>query len=147
LRWLWQMYYNTYIIYKHFFDKTNNLSNDTLNLCFSTNGVPYFSAVYKQLEKLVRMQVRKMFLVNGIIKETYIKQFSLVILQRCRVKDTLSHNTSLFFIHCVVKLDVLCLALNALFETSIVLTKIKKISQNLFYNFFFFKAVIWERKH
>lgn len=44
------------------------------------------------------------------IKSTYINRFLLVILQQYRVKNTLLHNTSLFFIHCVVKLDVLCLA-------------------------------------
>lgn len=45
-----------------------------------------------------------------IIKDIYINRLLLVILQQYCVKDTLSHNISLFFIHCVVKLDVLCLA-------------------------------------
>jgi len=45
-----------------------------------------------------------------IIRDIYINRFLLVILQQYRVKDTLSHNTLLFFIYCVVKLGVLCLA-------------------------------------
>lgn len=79
-------------------------------LCFSTNGVPYFSAVYKQLDKLVskpRVKMRSFPTNMKDERETYIyisiytyiyEIFSLDRSRRCRIKAHNHYDTRLYFI-------------------------------------------------
>ena len=81
-------------------------------LCFSTNGVPYFSAVYKQLDKLVskpRVKMRwfptnmkderETYIYIYISIYTYIYEiFSLDRSRRCRIKAHNHYDTRLYFI-------------------------------------------------
>lgn len=93
-------------------------------LCFSTNGVPYFSAVYKQLDKLVskpRVKMRSFPTNMKDERETYIyiylfihismKYSHLIDRDDAESKHTIIMTHDYILFHCFVKLDVLCLAL------------------------------------